>query len=172
MADFDTLGQQVRQAWIDYCLETGDRTPSHIAPWAEIGEWDREADRRIARALTGPFMRDRYRLEEEVEQQRARIAELERENAALRLQMTDENGHPLMTMSESTHAYLVEEMAALRAWQERARPIVQAVVDADVIARGDSDTSYLGFCASDEAGEYQRQAHALLATVAEGEARE
>ncbi len=84
MTDFDTLGQQVRQAWIDYCLETGDRKPSHIAPWAEISEWDREADRRIARALVAPFMRDRYRLEEEAEQQRARIAKLARENAALR----------------------------------------------------------------------------------------
>jgi len=41
----------VRQAWVDYCIETGDTKESHIAPWEEISEWDKEADRRIAEAV-------------------------------------------------------------------------------------------------------------------------
>lgn len=45
------LGQRVRIAWVAYCKETGDTKLSHIAPWEELSEWDKEADRRIAEAI-------------------------------------------------------------------------------------------------------------------------
>lgn len=47
----DRLGRLVRETWVAYCLETGNTKPSHIAPWEELSEWDKEADRRIADAI-------------------------------------------------------------------------------------------------------------------------
>lgn len=47
----EALGKLVRKARIEYCEETGDTKLSHIAPWAEIGEWDKEADRRIGEVI-------------------------------------------------------------------------------------------------------------------------
>lgn len=47
----EELGKYVRQIWIDYCLEIGDTKPSHIAPWSELSERDKEADRRIGEAI-------------------------------------------------------------------------------------------------------------------------
>lgn len=43
----EELGKAVRLAWVAYCQETGDTKPSHLAPWEELSEWDKEADRRI-----------------------------------------------------------------------------------------------------------------------------
>jgi hypothetical protein len=61
----EELAERIREAWVASCLETGDAKPSHLAPWAELGAWDREADRRIARAVVlalrdvlGPATRD------------------------------------------------------------------------------------------------------------------
>ena len=36
---------------VAYCQETGDTKPSHLAPWEELSEWDKEADRRIGAAI-------------------------------------------------------------------------------------------------------------------------
>lgn len=47
----EELGKAVRLAWVRYCQETGDTKPSHLAPWEELSEWDREADRRIGVAI-------------------------------------------------------------------------------------------------------------------------
>lgn len=56
----DELGKRVRQAWIAYCLETGDTKPSHIAPWEELSEWDKEADRRIGKAIARYILGELY----------------------------------------------------------------------------------------------------------------
>jgi len=45
------LGRIVRLAWVQYCQEAGDTKPSHLAPWEELSEWDKEADRRIGIAV-------------------------------------------------------------------------------------------------------------------------
>ena len=47
----EELGKAVRSAWVAYCRETGDTKPSHLAPWEELSEWDKEADRRIGAAI-------------------------------------------------------------------------------------------------------------------------
>jgi hypothetical protein len=47
----EELGKAVRSAWVAYCQETGDTKPSHLAPWEELSEWDKEADRRIGAAI-------------------------------------------------------------------------------------------------------------------------
>lgn len=47
----EELGKLVRETWISYCKETGNTKPSHIAPWVEIDEWDKEADRRIGETI-------------------------------------------------------------------------------------------------------------------------
>jgi len=47
----DLLGRKVREVWIAYCLEVGDTKPSHIAPYDDLSEVDKEADRRIGEAL-------------------------------------------------------------------------------------------------------------------------
>lgn len=44
-------GQLVRKVWVMYCRETGDAAPTHLAPWEELSEWDKEADRRIGAAV-------------------------------------------------------------------------------------------------------------------------
>ncbi len=48
----DAFGRVVRKIWVDYCIETGrtDR-PDRIAPWEELDEWSREADRRIGEGM-------------------------------------------------------------------------------------------------------------------------
>lgn len=51
-------GRLVRETWVKYCLETGDTKPSHIAPWEQLSEWDKEADRRIAEALLCDVLAD------------------------------------------------------------------------------------------------------------------
>jgi len=55
--NIDGLAQFVREAWINYCRETGDTKPSHLTPWEELSEWDKEADRRIATALLDVILR-------------------------------------------------------------------------------------------------------------------
>jgi hypothetical protein len=47
----EQLGRIVRETWVSYCIETGDTKLSHIAPWDDLSEWDREADRRIGEAI-------------------------------------------------------------------------------------------------------------------------
>lgn len=47
----DYLGKIVRQVWVAYCEETGVTKPSHLVPWENLSEWDKEADRRIGEAV-------------------------------------------------------------------------------------------------------------------------
>lgn len=47
----ERLGQVVREAWVAFCREIGDDKPSHVAPWEELSEQDREVDRRIGEAV-------------------------------------------------------------------------------------------------------------------------
>jgi hypothetical protein len=54
----DELGRLVRETWVRYCIETGDTKPSHIAPYDELSEWDKEADRRIGEAVVQAYLAD------------------------------------------------------------------------------------------------------------------
>lgn len=47
----DQLGRLVRQAWVDYCTSTGDTKATHLAPWEDLGVWDRDADQAIGHAV-------------------------------------------------------------------------------------------------------------------------
>jgi len=47
----EELGKVVRKAWIEHCKKVGDTKPSHLAPWEELSEDDKEADRCIAEAI-------------------------------------------------------------------------------------------------------------------------
>lgn len=47
----DYLGKIVRETWVAYCEETGVTQPSHLVPWENLSEWDKEADRRIGEAV-------------------------------------------------------------------------------------------------------------------------
>ncbi len=47
----DYLGKIARQAWIAYCRKTGDTEPSHLTPWEDLSEWEKEADRTIGEAI-------------------------------------------------------------------------------------------------------------------------
>lgn len=48
----DEGGKAVREAWVNYVRETvAEPKPSHVAPWEELSEWDKEADRRIYDAV-------------------------------------------------------------------------------------------------------------------------
>lgn len=47
----DELGLFVRLAWVEYCQSIGDAKPSHIAPYHELSEADKEADRCIGEAI-------------------------------------------------------------------------------------------------------------------------
>lgn len=51
MSLIESLAQTVCEAWVAYCIETGDTKPSHLMPYDQLGEWDKEADRRIAEAI-------------------------------------------------------------------------------------------------------------------------
>jgi hypothetical protein len=48
----EELGKVVREAWINYAGENGDTKPEHLVPWEGLREYDKEADRRIGRAVT------------------------------------------------------------------------------------------------------------------------
>lgn len=47
----EALGRMVREAWVNYCRETGVTKPSHLAPYDELSDWDQEADHRIGEAI-------------------------------------------------------------------------------------------------------------------------
>ena len=49
--DRELLGRLVREVWVAYCVEIGDTKPSHLAPWDELTEDEREVDRRIGERL-------------------------------------------------------------------------------------------------------------------------
>lgn len=51
----EDVGRLVRDTWIAYCLEIGDTKASHIAPWEELSEQDKEADRRIGDAVIAAY---------------------------------------------------------------------------------------------------------------------
>jgi hypothetical protein len=56
--EIEHVAKIIRETWVNYCLETGNTKPSHIAPWEELSEWDKEADRRIALRLAIYFLAD------------------------------------------------------------------------------------------------------------------
>ncbi len=48
----EELGEVVRKAWVDYCVETGrDEEYHRICPWEELDDWGKEVDRRIGVAV-------------------------------------------------------------------------------------------------------------------------
>ena len=49
--DRETLGQKVRQVWIDWASEQPDPKASWLVPWEGLSEPDREVDRRIGETL-------------------------------------------------------------------------------------------------------------------------
>lgn len=60
----DDLGRLVREAWVKYCIETGDTKPSHLTPYDELSEWDKEADRRIGEAVEKSILEHHKQLQE------------------------------------------------------------------------------------------------------------
>jgi hypothetical protein len=47
----DFLGERVREAWVRWAETQPNPKPHWLAPWSELGEADREADRQIGRAI-------------------------------------------------------------------------------------------------------------------------
>lgn len=47
----DFLGERVREAWVRWAERQPNPKPHWLAPWAELGEADREADREIGRSI-------------------------------------------------------------------------------------------------------------------------
>jgi hypothetical protein len=47
----DELGRQVRDEWVAWAREQPDPKPSWLVPWDDLAERDKDADRRIGRAL-------------------------------------------------------------------------------------------------------------------------
>ena len=47
----DRLGKLVRDVWIGWAKEQPSPKPSWLVPWEELGEVDREVDRRIGEKL-------------------------------------------------------------------------------------------------------------------------
>ena len=43
----DQLGRLVRESWVRRCRSIGDTKPSHLVPYDELSEADRETDRVI-----------------------------------------------------------------------------------------------------------------------------
>ena len=70
----DFLGRRVREVWVSWCQEAGDTKESHLLPWENLPEFDKQVDRRIGLALyeLGVASRDA-----EVARLTARVAELE-----------------------------------------------------------------------------------------------
>ena len=54
----DDLGRLVRETWAKYCIETGDDQPSHLVPYDDLSEHDKEADRRIGEALESAMLKE------------------------------------------------------------------------------------------------------------------
>ena len=46
-------GRRVREIWVAWAMEQPDPKPSWLVPWDELGEADKEVDRRIGAALWG-----------------------------------------------------------------------------------------------------------------------
>jgi hypothetical protein len=47
----EALGRRVREIWVQVARERGDAKPSHLAPWEELSQTDREADMRIGETI-------------------------------------------------------------------------------------------------------------------------
>lgn len=59
MLSRDELGRIVREAWIACCLSIGDTKQSHLTPYDELNDSDKEADRQIGEAVVNA-MRAEY----------------------------------------------------------------------------------------------------------------
>ena len=60
-AERETLGELVRDVWVEWATEQTDPKPSWLVPWAGLSEPDREVDRRIGEACYLRGLRDRAR---------------------------------------------------------------------------------------------------------------
>jgi hypothetical protein len=49
--DREALGRRVREVWVACAPEGPDLKPSHLVPWDELDDWNREVDMRIGDAL-------------------------------------------------------------------------------------------------------------------------
>jgi hypothetical protein len=49
--DRERLGRMVREIWVATARAHPDPKPSWLVPWDELGEWDKEVDRRIGEAV-------------------------------------------------------------------------------------------------------------------------
>jgi hypothetical protein len=49
--DREQLGRMVREIWVAAAREHPDPKPSWLVPWDELGEWDKEVDRRIGASV-------------------------------------------------------------------------------------------------------------------------
>lgn len=58
MVDREQLGREVRAEWIAWAREQPSPKPSWLVPWEDLGELDREVDRRIGERLYRMGARD------------------------------------------------------------------------------------------------------------------
>lgn len=56
MPTAEELGRLVREVWVDYAIEQGDTKPSHLIGWDDLGEYDKEVDRRIGAAVVSAWI--------------------------------------------------------------------------------------------------------------------
>jgi hypothetical protein len=54
-------GKMIRYKWVKRCIETGDTKPSHLVPWEELNENDKEMDRILGETL---YIFGRYNIED------------------------------------------------------------------------------------------------------------
>ena len=47
----EKLGELVRMVWIECARTLPDPKPSHLTPWADLDEWNKEVDRRIGERI-------------------------------------------------------------------------------------------------------------------------
>lgn len=59
--DREALGRIVRATWISWAREQPNPKPSWVAPWEELSEADREADRRIGEAVADAVLAEKER---------------------------------------------------------------------------------------------------------------
>ena len=47
MSDREALGRLVREVWVECARELPGPKPSHLLPWDDLDDWNKEVDRRI-----------------------------------------------------------------------------------------------------------------------------
>jgi hypothetical protein len=48
----EEIGKLVRDVWVQFCIEKGVNKESHLTPWDDLSDSDKEVDKRIEIAIT------------------------------------------------------------------------------------------------------------------------